>query len=143
MKTDNDIDYAANDRFMGEAIEGLQRERDRALHAKYDNLKTSFPQIGPFGSGHWVHEGPALLYDLGTEGKAAFVSNMYSSKFLKYMEAFTTPGNRTAERTVRSDCLFRTKKTTTDLTLDRGIGILNSRTVSSCGGRTIWKRKFV
>ncbi len=83
MKTDNDIDYAANDRFMGEAIVGLQRERDRALHAKYDNLKTSFPQIGPFESGHWSHEGPALIYDLGIEGKAAFVSNMYSSKFFE------------------------------------------------------------
>ena len=83
MKTDKDIDYAADDRFMGEAIPDLQRERDRALHAKYDNLKTSFPQIGPFESGHWSHEGPALLYDLGTEGKAAFVSNMYSSKLFE------------------------------------------------------------
>ena len=77
MKTDNDIDYAANNRFMGEAIPDLQRERDRALHAKYENLKTSFPQIGPFEFGHGSIVGAAFIYDLGDDGKAVFVCHGY------------------------------------------------------------------
>ena len=130
---------------MGEAIPDLQRERDRALHAKYDNIKTSFPQIGPFEFGHGAIEELAFIYDLGDDGKAAFVCHgypMYTSKstFLKCMEAFTTLGNGMAERTGPSDCLFRTKKTTTDQTLDWGTGILKSRTVSSCGGEHVGDR---
>lgn len=43
------------------------------IRAKYEALKPSFPQIGPFESGTSFRQGDVFVYDLGESGKAAFV----------------------------------------------------------------------
>lgn len=69
MKTNHEVDYDVDDRLVGVEI---QFEKDRALRAKYEMLKSLLPQIGSLESGRHLRQGEgAWILDFG--GFAAIV----------------------------------------------------------------------